>query len=93
MQALGGENVGFDPAIEGHKRKIGCADLIGQCRQAERHAFAGETLRLAVQGLVLAVLVEHGEEPGPTQPRGTVWNGGWVIVSQSRHENRSRTSG
>src|SRR5271155_4814044 len=30
---------------------------------------------------------------GPAKPRGVVWKGagGWVIVSQSRHENFSRT--
>ena len=30
---------------------------------------------------------------GPAKPRGVTWNGagGWVIVSQSRHENFSRT--
>jgi hypothetical protein len=30
---------------------------------------------------------------GPAKPRGVTWKGagGWVIVSQSRHENFSRT--
>src|SRR5437763_9671421 len=30
---------------------------------------------------------------GPAKPRGVTWNGagGWVILSQSRHENFSRT--
>ena len=41
--------------------------MVGQRRGAERDAFAGEALGLAVEGLVLAILLEqqHGEEAGP----------------------------
>jgi hypothetical protein len=56
MQALGGEDVGFDQPVERHQREGGRADLIGQGRKAQRHAFASEALGLAVQGLVLPVL-------------------------------------
>jgi hypothetical protein len=44
----------------------GSADLIGEGRDAERHAFAGKPLSLAVEGLVLSLLLEqeHGEEAG-----------------------------
>jgi hypothetical protein len=43
--------------VPGHR-----ADLVGQGRQAQRHALAGEALGLAVQWLVLAILLEqqHG---------------------------------
>lgn len=36
---------------------------------------------------------DHGQEVGATEPRGLTWKGagGWVIVSQFRQENLSRT--
>lgn len=47
-----------------HQRETGRANLIGERRQAERHAFTGKALGLTVQGLMPAILVEqqHGEE-------------------------------
>ena len=66
VQPLGGKDVGLDQPVERHQREGGGADLIGERRDAERHAFAGEPLGLAVERLVLAVLLEqqHGEEAG-----------------------------
>ena len=57
----------FDQLIERHQRKGGGTDLIGEGRDAERHAFASEAVGLAVERLVLPILLEeqHGEEAGP----------------------------
>jgi hypothetical protein len=59
----------LDQAIDRHQRMGAAADLITERRCAERHALAGEPLRLAVERLVLPVLLEqqHREEarPGP----------------------------
>ena len=66
MQSLGGQDMRLDPPVERHERERSRADLVGERRQAQRHAFAGEALGLAVERLVLAVLLEqqHGEEAG-----------------------------
>src|SRR5690606_13161759 len=59
--------MGLDPAVERHQRGAGGADLVGQCREAQRHALAGVALGLAVQRLMLAELLEqqHGKEARP----------------------------
>src|SRR3546814_15863817 len=64
MQSLGRQHMGLETPIERHERGAGGADLIGERRKAERHAFAGVALGLAVQRLMLAELLEqqHGEE-------------------------------
>jgi len=71
------------------------AHLVREGGQAQRHALPGVALGLAVQRLVLAELFEqqHGRKLGPAQPRGVTWNGAgaWLIASQSRQENVSRT--
>ena len=66
VQSLGGQDMGLDQPVERHQREGGGADLVGERRDAERHAFAGEALGLAVERLVLPVLLEqqHGEEAG-----------------------------
>ncbi|SDL55502.1 hypothetical protein SAMN05428953_1452 [Mesorhizobium muleiense] len=48
----------LDPAIEGHERESGRANLVGERRQAQWHALARETLSLAVQWLMLTGFVE-----------------------------------
>jgi len=66
MQPLRGKDVGLDQPVDRHQRKGGSANLIRQRRYAERHAFPGEPVGLAVERLMLAVLLEqqHGEEAG-----------------------------
>ncbi len=70
MQAFCGKDVGLDPLVDRHQRECSGTDLIRQRRHAERDAFAGEPVGLAVEGLVLAVLLEqqHGEEAGAGPP-------------------------
>jgi len=67
VQALGSQSVGLDQLVDRHERETGRTDLVGERRDAERHAFVGKALSLAVERLMLAVLVEqqHGEEAGP----------------------------
>ena len=67
MDAVCSQNVRLDELVDRHQRVSSGADLIGQGRDAERHAFAGKTLGLAVERLVLPILLEqeHGEEAGP----------------------------
>jgi hypothetical protein len=67
VDALGGQNMRLDQPVERHQRERSSADLVGEGRDAERHAFAGEPLGLTVERLVLPVLLEqqHGEEAGP----------------------------
>ena len=59
MEAFGRQDVHLDPLVDPHKRECSGADLVGQRRYAERHAFAGEPVSLAVEGLMLAVLLEQ----------------------------------
>ena len=59
MQSFGGEHMGLE-ALEDRPQHVDAgADLVGQGRQAQRHAFPGVALGLAVQRLMLAKLLEH----------------------------------
>src|SRR3546814_20218001 len=62
MQSLGRQHMGLETPIERHERGAGGADLIGERRKAERHAFAGVALGLAVPRLMLAALL--AQQPG-----------------------------
>ena len=57
----------------GVQHRAAGADLVGQRRQAERHAFPGVALGLAVERLMLAELLEqdHRQQarPGPAARR------------------------
>ncbi len=53
------QNIRRDQLIERHQRVSSGTDLIGEGRDAERHAFAGETIGLAVKRLVLPILLEE----------------------------------
>ena len=50
MDAGAGQHVGTDPLDQRAQQGRAAADLIGQGRQADRHALAGVALRLTVQG-------------------------------------------
>ncbi|TDP45668.1 hypothetical protein DES42_105375 [Zavarzinia compransoris] len=69
VQPLGGQCVGLDTRKEWRQGEGASADLIGQGREAERHAFPGVALGLAVQRLMLAELLEQDRRqqvgPGP----------------------------
>lgn len=51
--------MGFDQLLERHQRAGGGTDFIGEGRDAERHAFAGEAVGPAVERLVLPILLAH----------------------------------
>ena len=95
MDALGAEHVGTDQLDQRRQRGGAGADPIGQRRHVEIDAFAGEALALPVQRLVLAELgvKDHRQQAGTGSARAIGWNGagGWVIVSQARQVNFSRT--
>src|SRR3954454_1171245 len=100
VQPLGGEHMVVD---QGHQRRqVGGtrADPVGDGRDAQPDALKGISLTLAVQRQVLAELGWQGRRTAstasrfdPARPRAMGWKGagGWVTVSQLRHENRSRT--
>ena len=73
MQAFGGEDVRLDAPQQRRQHGAAGADLVGQGRQAERHALAGIALGLAVQRLMLPELLEqdHRQQarPGPAARR------------------------
>ena len=70
MQPRGGEDMGLQQIENRTQHADAGADLIGERRQAQRHAFPGVTLGLAVQRLMLAELLEHDHRQetgtGPT---------------------------
>ena len=59
MQPLGGEHMGLEEFVQRLQCSCSGADLVGQRRQAQRHAFPGIALGLPVQRLVLAELLEQ----------------------------------
>jgi hypothetical protein len=59
MQPLGREDVRLDPPEDRLQHGTTGADLIGQGRQADRHAFLGVAFGLTVQRLMLPELFEH----------------------------------
>ena len=66
MQSLGREDMRFDPPEERLQHRAAGPDLIGQGRQAERHAFPGVAFGLAVERLMLPELLEqdHRQQAG-----------------------------
>lgn len=58
--------MGFEPLEQRHQRRGAGADLVGERRQAERHAFAGIAFSLAIERLMLAELLEqdHRQQAG-----------------------------
>ena len=73
MQALGAQDVRLEALEQRHQRCRAAAHLVGQGRQADRHALPGIALGLAVERLMLAKLLEqdHRQQawPGPAARR------------------------
>lgn len=69
VKSLGAEYVRLDQQIQRPERRGAGADLVGERRQAELHAFAGIAVALSVERLVRPELLEqdHGEEARPEQ--------------------------
>jgi hypothetical protein len=59
VDSAGGEYVPADEVIERAQNHGAAADLVGERREAETYAFAGISLRLPIERLVLPVLLEH----------------------------------
>ena len=59
MKPLRGQHMGFDQAQQGIQRRTDRSHGIRDGRQRDRHPFQGVALGLAVQGLMLAKLLEH----------------------------------
>jgi len=59
MQPLGGQHIGLDPLVQRCQHRSDAADLVGQRRQAQRHAFSGVALSLTIERLMLTELLEH----------------------------------
>jgi len=59
MHALGGKHVRTDQIVQRPQQRSAAAHLIGERRQAQLDALAGVALRLAVERLMLAVLLEQ----------------------------------
>jgi hypothetical protein len=59
MQSFGAQHIGFETLEQRHRRRPAAADLVGQGRQTDRHAFLGIALRLPVERLMLAKLLEQ----------------------------------
>ena len=55
VQPVGGKDMRLDPAQQRRQHGAARADLVGQGRQAERHALAGIALGLAIERLMLPV--------------------------------------
>lgn len=69
MQSFGVKHVALQAGEQWRQNRGASSHLVGQRRQADRHAFAGIALGPAVQRLMLPELLEqdHGQEarPGP----------------------------
>ena len=95
MEPLGRQDVAPGSAQQRLQHRRAGADLVGQRRHAQIDALAAIALALPVQRLMLAEFVEqdHRQQIRPGTAARVGWNGagGWVIVSQARHENFSRT--
>jgi hypothetical protein len=66
MQPLGTQHVGLEALEQRHQHRRAAADLVGQGRQADRHALLGVALGLPVERLMLAELLEqhHRQQAG-----------------------------
>ena len=81
VHALCGQDVSADQLVERAQQRRAAADLVGQGRQAEIDALTGIALRLPVQRLVLAVLLEqhHGEKAPAGEAARQHMEGGWRL--------------
>ncbi len=59
MQPRGGEDMRLDTLKDRRQHRAAGANLVGQRRQAERHAFLGVAFSLPIKRLVLSELFEH----------------------------------
>ena len=95
MDALGREDMSLYAFDQRHQRRRCSADPIGQRRDVELDAFALVNRALAVERKMQTVFREQylGEKRGSraAAAMGCDGAGGWLIFSQARQENFSRT--
>jgi len=95
MEAFGCHDVGFQEPRQRLQHRAARPYGVGHRRQRDRHPLQGVTLGPTVQRLMLAELSYRiiASRLGPAQPLATAWNGAgaWLIFSQSRQLNFSRT--
>ena len=72
MQPLGCHDMGLQPLKQRHQHRCAGADLVGQRRQAERHALTGVALGLAIEWLMLTELLEQDHRQ-QARTRPTPW--------------------
>ena len=72
MQSLGAQNVRLEALVQRRQCRRAAADLVGQGRQTDRHALLGIALRLPVERLMLAKLLEqnHRQQAWPCPAAG-----------------------
>ena len=72
VQSLGAQDVGLEALEQWRQRCRAAADLVGQGRQADRHALLGIALGLPVERLMLAKLLEqdHRQQAWPCPAAG-----------------------
>ena len=77
MQSLGGEHVLLDALDQRRQHGAAATHLVGQGRQAKRHALAGIAFGLAIEWLMLPELLEqdHRQQarPGPAAGQHMEW--------------------
>lgn len=95
MDPFGSKCMGFDPPQQRVKDMATGPDRISRCRQADRHTFQRKAFDLAIEGNVLSELVakDHRQKvrARPAPGDDMEWAGAWLIFSQSRQLNFSRT--
>ncbi len=95
MDAFGRKHVLADRLDQRHQRCRRGAHPVGQCRDIEIDPLARIGRALAIERQVRAYLANSTcvSSAGPARPRaiGCEGAGGWVIASQARQENFSRT--
>src|SRR5450631_4775435 len=72
VQSFRGEDVSFKPPEDRLEHRAAGSHLVGQGRQAERHAFPGIAFSLAIERLMLPKLIEqdHRQKTGTCPASG-----------------------
>ena len=95
VQALGRHDMSLDEAPEGIERRRDRAHRVGHGGQRDRRALERIALPCQLRGWCWPKFSNTiiASRLGPAQALGITWNGAgaWLIVSQSRQENFSRT--
>jgi hypothetical protein len=80
VQSFGREDMGFHALQNRLEHGTAGSHMVGQGRQAERHAFTGIALGLPVERLMLAELLEQGSSPAGSVPPNRGQSHGTALV-------------